>query len=298
MTSTFVVILNYNGRTHLEICLPSVIEAVGRQAQVVVVDNHSTDGSRHYVAATYPSVKLLLLDKNRGFCGGNNLGIRYALEQKAEAIALLNNDTRVDHNWLRAMLAAMEENEKAAICDSQQRNWEGEYQHRFRYVPEWAEAISTRLPNESASPPVTTTFASGCCMLIRSAVIHELGAFDERYFMYVEDVDLSLRVQIAGYKILHVPSSIVFHRVSGSSTESPQRMGLGYRNQLWTLLKNYQFSTLVRYREAILKRWVLTKNRIALRATAHVFLTLASTLRARHATQRLRRVPDHAFLLD
>jgi len=209
----------------------------------------------------------------------------------ADYIVLLNNDTRVEPDWVEALVAAAEADSSIAVCQSQLRTWDGQHEIHFRFIPEWAEAETIESPVQIAGPPVPTAFASGCAMLLRCRALEHIGLFDERYFCYVEDLDLTLRAWVLGYKAMLVPESVVYHRGS-SSSNSRQRMYWGYRNQLTTLIKLYEPRTLRAFWKPITRRWFCTRNRIALRATCACLLRLPGTLVRRRRLQRQRARPD------
>lgn len=298
MTSPLVYILlvNWNGLPHLQACLPTLAQTAYRPYQVIIVDNGSSDGSQAWVQANYPQMRWLALEGNLGFAQANNLGIGCAMDASAAYVALLNNDTRVEPDWLPALVAAAEENPRAAICQARQRTWDGQQEIHFRFLPAWAEAEAFYTSVAPPGLPQPTPFASGCAMLLRVAALPAIGLFDARYFMYVEDVDLTLRAWIAGYDVLDVPAAIVYHRFSGSASLASQRMHWGYRNQLTTLLKLYQPATLRRFWQEIQARWFLTHDRYALRATLSTLVWLPGTLARRRAIQRRRAAPDAHFL--
>lgn len=288
--------VNWNGRHHLAECLPTLLETDYRAFRVTVLDNGSTDDSLAWLTATHPDVEAVGLGRNLGFAGANNVGMRQALHAGAEYVALLNNDTRVEPDWLAALVDAADADASAAICQARQRTWDGQHEIRFRFIPQWAEAEQDRLPVATPGPVAVTPFASGAAMLIRCAALRHIGLFDERYFMYVEDVDLTLRAWIAGYRVLDVPASVVYHRMTGSDSNSSQRMFWGYRNQLTTLTKLYQVDTWRSLARSISKRWFLTTNRPALRGTLAALTMLPGTLARRRVVQQMRRAPDSAFL--
>lgn len=294
--SVHVLVVNWNGRQHLEAGLPSLLDAAYLGSQVIVLDNGSTDGSQGWIAANFPWVHLVELGRNLGFAAANNAGMRLALAAGADYVALLNNDTRVEPDWLDELVGVAEADPTAAICQARQRTWDGQHEIRFRFIPEWCEAEAEHRPVGEAGPPAPTPFASGCAMLIRCNALRRIGLFDERYFMYVEDVDLTLRAWIAGYRALDVPASIVYHRMTGSNSGSQQRMFWGYRNQLTTILKLYQPATLRRLVWPISQRWLRTRNRTALRGTLATCSMLPGTLVRRLQVQRGRRAPDSVFL--
>jgi GT2 family glycosyltransferase len=213
----------------------------------------------------------------------------------ADYVVLLNNDTRVDPDWLAALVDAAQGDPSAALCCSRLRTWDGQQEVHFRFIPEWAEAEGDLRPLQRPGPALPTAFASGCAMLLRCEALARIGLFDERYFAYVEDVDLSLRAWICGYRAVLVPGSIVYHR-GASSSHRRQRMFWGYRNQLTTLLKLYQPATLRRYRAPILRRWFMTRNRTALRGTLAALAMLPGTLARRFGVQGGRTCPDTSFV--
>jgi GT2 family glycosyltransferase len=294
--SVHILVVNWNGRHHLEAGLPSLLDTTYQGCQVIVLDNGSTDGSQAWLHASFPQVHLVALGRNRGFAAANNAGMALALSAGADFVALLNNDTRVEPDWLAALVDAAEADPAAAICQARQRTWDGSHEIRFRFIPEWAEAAQARVPVERPGAPSLTPFASGCAMLIRCSALRRIGLFDERYFNYVEDVDLTLRAWIAGYRVLDVPQAIVYHRMTGSNSHAKQRMFWGYRNQLTTLFKLYQPETLRRFAGPISRRWFRTRNRVALRGTLAALAMLPRTLAQRRAVQQGRRQPDSEFL--
>lgn len=291
-----VIMVNWNGRQHLADGLPSLLATRYPNFQVSVIDNGSRDDSLAWLAGNHPGIITAALGRNLGFAAANNVGLRQALIDGADYAVLLNNDTHVELDWLDVLVSTAEADPAIAICQARQRTWDGRQEIRFRFIPEWAEAEQERAPAAPPGPATPTPFASGCAMLLRCSVLERIGLFDERYFMYVEDVDLTLRAWIAGYRVMDVPAAVVYHRMSGSNSASRQRMFWGYRNQLTTLLKLYQPQTLRRYAGPISRRWLLTRNRHALRGTLAALAMLPGTLARRRKVQRQRSAPDTHFL--
>jgi len=289
-------VLNWNGRRYLETCLPSVLGVNYPSFRVSVLDNGSTDGTQAWLGRTFPQVQLVALERNLGYAAANNIGMARSLADASSYAILLNNDTRVEPDWLAALVDAAEGDENVAICQSRQRSWDGTNEIRFRLVPEWC-ATETQLSG-LAPPglPAPTPFASGCSMLLRCAALERIGLLDERYFMYFEDVDLSLRAWIAGWRVQDVPASIVYHWNSGTGTSPLRHVFWAYRNQLTTMLKLYQPQTLRQFWRPIVRRWFVTRNRYALRGTLSAMAMVAGTMAKRAAVQRGRRLPDAAFL--
>lgn len=291
-----VLIVNWNGRRHLEVGLPSLLATRYRHFKIMILDNGSTDGSVDWVQRNFPQIETVSLGANLGFAAANNVGLRQVMNAGNKYAVLLNNDTRVDGDWLEALVEVAEQDPQVALCQARQRTWDGSQEIQFQFVPEWAEAKSIMQPIQPITPPAVTAFAAGCAMLIRVSALEEIGLFDERYFMYVEDLDLSLRSWIAGYKVMDVPSAIVYHRVNGSDSGKKRRTFWGYRNQLTTLLKLYEPGTLQANFGEIGKRWFWTRNRFALHGTIASLSMLPGTLVKRYQIQKRRVCPDTAFL--
>jgi len=259
----YVIILNWNGKNHLDDCISSVINTKYPRHKILFVDNGSTDGSVNYIRSNYPSIDILENHVNLGFAEGNNRGIQYSLVNKADYIALLNNDTRVEEDWLDVLIDAAEQSQSIALCESQQYTWDGSQKIILTLRPDWLEGEISFESKNSNQDIRATPYAAGCCMLIRSDILQKIGLFDPHYFMYVEDVDLSIRAWIAGYQVLSVPNSVVYHKI-GALNPSIKQSKLGYRNQLLTMFKNYELVTLKKFIRPIAKRWVFTRNKYAL----------------------------------
>jgi GT2 family glycosyltransferase len=293
-----VVVVNWNGLEHLQACLPSLEKMTYSNVKVVVVDNGSRDGSPDFVSTRFPAFFLLRNERNLGFTGGNNLGIQFALGEGANYVALLNNDTRVEPDWIDALVDVAEQDTAIALCEAQQHSWDGHHRIRLRLRPDWLEGVPTLEAPDRTPGICPTAYAAGCCVLMRSSALQRIGAFDSRYFAYVEDVDLSLRAWIAGYKVVSVGHSVIYHRTQGTTRPHTDRMRWGYRNQLTTMLKNYEWSTLFAFRRSILARWFFTRNRLALRSTLSVLSDLPMTMARRRSVQAMRlRSDEEIFAL-
>jgi GT2 family glycosyltransferase len=219
-----IIVLNWNRKDDTLACLDSLAVADLGGAAVVVVDNGSRDGSADAVRERFPTVGLVALPENRGYAGGNNAGIRAALEWGAEAVLLLNNDTRVAPDFLPPLLWAVQETPRAgAVCSSIHRMDRPELldvayaEVRFRE----RDAIKLRgynaLTGDGFGQRREIEVAVGCSLLLTADALRTVGFFNEEYFAYHEDVDWCLRARRAGFTLLHEPLSRVFHRGSGST---------------------------------------------------------------------------------
>jgi len=233
-----VIIVNWNGKRILEDCLDSLKEQTFRwDFEVIVVDNGSTDGSECFAT--------IRNKRNLGFAGGNNAGIRAA---RGKYIALLNNDARADKDWLKELVEAAEENPEVGMFASKILRTDGRIDSAGCTVHPDGNGMcrgrGERHNNYNKSEDVT--FPSGCAALYRKSMLDEIGLFDERFFMYNEDTDLGIRAQKAGYKCLYVPTAIVTHLYSQSSSAySLKKLFRVERNRILIMLKSFTFRQII-----------------------------------------------------
>ena len=234
-----VVVLTWNARELTLRCLESLTRATYPELTVVVVDNDSGDGSAEAIRAAHPRVQLVELAENRGFAGGVNAGLDWALARDAAHVLLLNNDATVEPGVVEPLVAAVADGSIAAACPQILHEGSGSiwyagasYDPRRGHQGRHTGYGQPALPRERA--PYETDRACGGAMLVPRAVIERLGGLDERLFAYAEDVEWSLRARHAGLGILVVPASVVHHRVSASSggAASPTSIYYAIRNGL------------------------------------------------------------------
>ena len=246
MPEVAIVIVTWNGREDLLECLVSLQKLVPPRPSIIVVDNGSTDGTAGAVAEKFPDVKVIASPQNRGFAGGNNLGIEKALAEGADYVCLLNNDTVVDPGFIDELMRAATEHLHAGILGSRI------YYHARPGVI-WSQGIAvhgvtgriyTTYCNrrEAALPDVIEEVdgVSGAAMLLKREMLREIGLFNEDYFLCFEDIDLCLRARKKGYRILTVPASRVRHRVSGSMGGEHSETVLYYATRNHLLIINRQ----------------------------------------------------------
>jgi GT2 family glycosyltransferase len=220
-----VVVLNWRRADDTIGCVRSLGEAGIDAGRILVVDNGSGDGSTDAIRSACPGIGLLELPDNRGFAGGNNAGIRRALGGGADAVLVLNNDTRVAPDFLRPLLAVFADSPEAgAVCAAVFRQDRPEMLDVAWSEVRFAErhAVNIRgvnaLPAEGFDRRTEVEVAIGCCVLLRAETLRAVGLFDETYFAYHEDVDWCLRARRAGWRLFFEPYARVFHRGSGSTT--------------------------------------------------------------------------------
>ncbi len=218
----FIVIPNWNGADLIAEALTS-LEKQTIKAEIVVVDNGSIDESVNIIEKDFPKVTLLKLPQNTGFAGGVNHGIKYALEQNADAVALFNNDAVATPGWLDVLAKSLEQNEQAGIVTGKlMRNDKKHLDSTGDFYSIWGMPFPRGRNQKDTGQfeEAQEVFAaSGGASLYRAKMLKEIGLFDETFFAYYEDVDISFRAQLAGWKILYEPRAIVYHHVSATSSK-------------------------------------------------------------------------------
>lgn len=302
MPKVDIIVLNFNGRRFLEECLLSLKQQTYQDFEVLLVDNASSDDSVEFVQNTFPDVKLLQLPENFGFCGGNNQGIR---STSAEYVALLNNDTEADPKWLESLVSVLDHEPLVGFCASKMIRIQDKTTIDTAGDIFYTHGVGgKRGSGLSISHYTVPEYIFGACAgaaIYRRSMLDEVGLFDEDFFAYDEDIDLSFRCQLQGYRCKYVPHAIVYHHVGGSfgqlSAENVRRIR---RNMLEVVLKNMPTSLLVRYLPKILMYFLLGDLRYAIqgygRAVIHAryenLRRLPMTLDKRRNIQSKRRAID------
>ncbi len=243
-----IVIVNWNGREFLLECLEGLRRQVYRAFSVILVDNGSQDGSTAFVSENYPEVSIVALPDNRGFAAGNNVALHRI---NTEFVALLNNDAVPDPLWLKSLVEALEEHPQAGLAASKMLLYDRrEIIDRAGDGYTRAGAALLRGRGLSVDCHRVREWVFGACAaaaLYRMAMLRDIGFFDEDFFLLYEDVDLSFRAQLKGYKCLYVPESLVYHRSSSSIVrDSSRSVYYGHRNLEWVYIQNMPFRLLLR----------------------------------------------------
>jgi len=209
----YIIILNYNGGEEIIECLQGCQKIHYPRFRILVVDNASSDHSVAQIKKQFKEVTVIQNQENLGFAAGNNVGIKYALSQKADYVLLLNNDTVVSKDFLTKMIPLAEKEASIGIVVPKilyyQSNtlWEG-WGKKIDYI----RGRVTVSAEETINQPQETNHATGCAMLIKRAVFEKIGFLPEDYFMYFEDIDFSLKARKAGFKIFYQPEAVIWHR--------------------------------------------------------------------------------------
>lgn len=217
-----IVLVNWNALTDTLECLESLARQEYCDAQIIVVDNGSRDGQAEAIRQHHPTVHLHAAGRNLGYTGGNNLGIRLALEQGVDYVLCLNNDTLVAPDFLSRLIAAMQCDPRAGLATPALYEAHrpevlaglGCELHLGRML--CGDAI-LKMPADISTSYVVP-YVEGCALLMRRIVAEQTGGFDDRLFAYLEDADLCLRARIHGWHCLAVPSARIWHKVEGKST--------------------------------------------------------------------------------
>ena len=246
MARLSVVILNWNGRRHLERYLPSVVAHTEGDAKVIVADNGSTDDSLQWLRLNYPEVGVIRLDRNYGFAGGYNRALK---EIKSEYVLLLNSDVEVRAGWWQPLVEVLDtESDVAAVAPKLLADME---RTKFEYAgaaggfidylgyPFCRGRILSYVEEDGGqyNDRRDIFWASGAAMCCRREVFESLGGFDEDFFAHMEEIDLQWRMQLAGWRIVVEPKSVVYHLGGGTLPASSRKIFLNHRNNLAMLFK-------------------------------------------------------------
>ncbi len=223
-----VILVNWNGKADTLECLASLSAIEYSNVQIIVVDNGSHDDSATCIRNAFPAVELIETKANLGFTGGNNVGIKCALKSDANFIFLLNNDTTIEPQAINELVKSAQENPSFGLLTPVVNYYDRPAEAWFcgsRLDMKRGIAVHDNAhPLQRDEGIRETAWASGCTMFFPADVLRRLRGFDDRYFLNWEDVDLSLRVRRAGFKIGLVPSARVFHKV-GRAFEQAQASG-------------------------------------------------------------------------
>lgn len=207
----FVVILNYNGIETLNDCLTSVFKSSYNNFEIVVVDNDSKDGSFEQARHNFSRAHFIKNSSNAGFAQGNNVGIRFALEKFADFVFILNNDTLIEKDTILTLVKHAVKEKEAGILSPLIKKTDDDEIWFAGGILDWKKMRAEHLFTTLSNDPYESQYLSGCSMLIKKDVFKKIGLFDERYFLYYEDADLSYRARLAGFKLLLVPQTSIIH---------------------------------------------------------------------------------------
>jgi GT2 family glycosyltransferase len=237
--SVDLIVLNWNGKQYLEVCLTSLLRQTYSNYRVIFVDNDSHDGSVEFVRAHFPTVEIIVNRKNLGFAAGNNVALRKSL---SDLVGLINNDIDMSPNWLEEIVKGLQQHPNAAgaagtICALD--NLDRVMFTLTKIDPYTATAYWIN----QESPPRYVDYLAGNCTVVRRDVIGQVGLLDEDYFCYYEDTDWGARLIRAGYDLIYVPTARMGHKEQGSAPSSLHYY-LMHRNRCRFALKNFDIDLL------------------------------------------------------
>lgn len=221
------VVLCYNSADYISNCLKSL-----KDVETVIVDNASSDKSIKFIETNFPKIKIIINLRNLGYAGGNNIGIKYALEQNADFVWIVNPDVEVAPDALKEALKVIQSDQSVAVVGSKVYFASGFEFHKERYKDrdlgrviwyaggdnDWKNVYArhwgiNEVDRGQFEKESEVEFATGSSMLIRVEALQKVGLIDEKYFLYYEENDLCQRIRKAGYVLKYAPKSIVWHQV-------------------------------------------------------------------------------------
>ena len=244
-----VIILNWNGAEMLRTYLPSVVaHTTLPDVEIIVADNGSTDNSLEVLCTEFPDVRTIVLDQNYGFAEGYNRAIN---QVDSQYVVLLNSDVEVTEGWLESMLAYLDANADVASVQPKIRSYlnrdyfehagaAGGFVNALGY-PYCRGRILWKVEQDKGQYDTITDvdWTSGACMCVRTNVYKELGGLDASFFAHMEEIDLCWRMRNAGWRLVCLPQSVVYHLGGGSlHYDSPRKTYLNHRNNLIMIKKN------------------------------------------------------------
>jgi len=272
MSDIAIIILNWNGSELLKRFLPSVLKN-SAQARIYVIDNGSTDNSVEVLQSDFKDVQVIALDKNYGFAGGYNEGLKSV---KESILCLLNSDVRVEGNWIEPITDLFKNPEIGII---QPKILDEKNPELFEYAgaaggfidflgyPYCRGRLFSHIEKDRGQydDEIPVFWATGACLFIRNELFKKLKGFDERYFAHQEEIDLCWRAQRIGYQVWYTSKSKVFH-LGGStlSNANPFKTQLNFRNSLLNIVKNSENQIL----------WLIVGARLILDGVAGLFFLI------------------------
>jgi GT2 family glycosyltransferase len=256
-----IILVNYNDRKHVGECLSSLQKSMPPfEQEILVVDNHSTDGSPEWIAGSFPDVRLISNAENLGFARANNLGV---WESRGEYLLFLNTDSVVPPGALAALVDCLKSDAAAGAAGPallrHRHSFQVSFGRRVDFFAQFRQKLMLnpyhRLMLKRATKIRKTGWLSAACLLCRRRAFEEAGGFDENFFLYFEDIDLCVRMRKAGWKLIYVPHVRVFHE--GGATTIPRRAASRFeyrKSQLYFYQKHNSRISLK------LLRWYLRLN--------------------------------------
>jgi len=240
-----IILLNWNNEEDTLECVKSLEKISYNNYEIIIVDNGSEIESVLKIKKQYPEIKIIENEKNLGFAGGNNVGVKYAMKNNADYVLLLNNDTTVEKDFLNKLVEIGESDKKNGLFGS--KIYFYSEQNRIWFAGgkvNWLRNKGTHIgldeiDQNQYNKIKEVDYLTGCCLLIKKEVIEKIGVLEEDYFLYYEDTDFCLRAKNIGYNCVYVPKSKIYHKISRSTKPgSPSYIYYHTRNGLVLAKRN------------------------------------------------------------
>jgi GT2 family glycosyltransferase len=246
-----IILLTYNSMVHIKTCLDSIRKLHYPNVEVILVDNASSDGSADYVEHNYSSVKVIRNKENMGFAYGNNLGATVA---SGRYILFLNIDTEATPYSVNNLVQIAESDNTIGICGCKllffnRRDLLQSAGGRYSLLGIPWDRGTYEKDQGQFDKIEEVSFVCGAALLIRKNLISQIGSFDSVFFAYNEDVDLCLRSWVCGFRVMYVPSAIVYHKLQWNSDRrfNPRFVFHQHKNTLLILVKNFKMQTIIKW---------------------------------------------------
>jgi GT2 family glycosyltransferase len=267
-----IVIVNYNVKNLLKKCLESIFEyEKDTEFEVIVVDNNSSDHSKEMLKKDFSQVRVIENKRNLGFSAGCNQGIK---QSQGRYILLLNPDTELTTGGFEKMIDFMDSKPEIGICGPKMMDQEGNLQFSCRSFPSCLTAVSSSqsilnrifpenflsqrylLKNQDHSQIREVDWVSGSCLLAKRELLEKVGLLDERFYMYVEDVDLCYRAKMAGFSVFYVPKVLVIHHIGKSTQKKKLNMLVEHHRSMYYFYRKHHNSNVLLRGVVFLSVWM------------------------------------------
>lgn len=304
-----IIVVNWNGKKHLQYCLPSLKKLNYPNYEVLLVDNASTDGSIEFVKKYHPWVKLIANKENLGYVGGNNLGMD---KSDGNYVLVLNNDTEVTPDFLKFLVEDMEKDPQVAcvqpkmLCrkDKKLLDVMGSFMTDTGFLYHYGFLQDASLPRFNRQREIFS--AKGSCILLRNDLLEKMGKFDDDYFIFFEETDLCYRYWLAGFKVIYEPRAVIYHEGAGDTAgrfADERRIYLALKNRIDSYIKNMEPLNLFRYLVTLALFYLIilivylatgewSQARGVIRAVLWNIIHLPNNLKKRIEVQKFRRISD------
>lgn len=250
MPLIYIILVNYNGYIDTIDCVESLRKIKYLNYKILIIDNASTNDSLNYIKQSLADCIIIESKQNLGFAGGNNIGIKYALENGADYVLLLNNDTIVENDFLDKLVEVAQKDNNIGVVGGKiyyhsnpKKIWySGGKINKFTGSTKHLGVDET---DKGQYDNLTyTEYVTGCMMLVSRKAIEKAGMMDEKYFLYYEETDWNIKIKNAGFKIIYTPYSKIYHKVSSSTQKLNESMGYYYdRNRYYFVMNNFKLKS-------------------------------------------------------